>query len=158
MEHAVVHTYLIYISQKIKQHVQKNMIYSVNDYFNYTNLSFVSCLRLINTICSRHDIAEILLQLALNTNQSINHLYLVSTNKFDWWHVNKYDVSKKKLKQYLSVKLFYNNSLKAICNLFILSEMFYIRFRFKIYSETCLNRTLNKLKSCLNRTFDKVLV
>ena len=69
MEHAVVHTYLVYISQKIKQLVQKNMIYSVNDYFNYTNLSFVSCRRLINTICSRHDIDEILLQLALNTNQ-----------------------------------------------------------------------------------------
>jgi hypothetical protein len=39
------------------------MIYSVNDYFNYTNLSFVSCRRLINTICSRHDIDEILLQM-----------------------------------------------------------------------------------------------
>ena len=28
--------------------------------------------KLINKTCSRHDIAEILLKLALNTNQSIN--------------------------------------------------------------------------------------
>jgi hypothetical protein len=28
-----------------------------------------------NTICSRHDIAEILLKLELNTNQSIKQLY-----------------------------------------------------------------------------------
>jgi hypothetical protein len=28
-----------------------------------------------NSICSRHDIAEILLELALNTNQSLNAFY-----------------------------------------------------------------------------------
>jgi hypothetical protein len=37
---------------------------------------------LVNEICSRHDIAEILLKLALNTNQSINHFYNFDLRRF----------------------------------------------------------------------------
>ena len=45
-----------------------------------------SCRCLIYKICSRHDIAEILLKLALNTNQSINH-ERDSNPQLYWWYV-----------------------------------------------------------------------
>ena len=37
--------------------------------------------KLIYRICSHHDIDEILLKLALNTNQSINQTYYIEQNK-----------------------------------------------------------------------------